>query len=196
MNLLRLAVLMFFSVIFNQAHAVHIENFNLSKENFEKAKSVAQTQHPKFWRHVQDTELDGLKIYFTNRQTRPFAWAQGVNTIYISAIPIIKGLSDFSDEKMLIVYWHELGHIISNRASSGEKISKTQGEYEAFHYSLVKGIEVSQSGDKEILRLLIKNLQRRNIKKNQHSYYTLAINKIMKSELWHKAQTMIQGNDK
>ena len=176
-------------------HAIQIENFNLSPNNFKKALELAQTKYPKFWRHLLEAEHDRLVVQFTNHHVLPFGRAKGTNTIRLSAVPILEGARDFPDEKMLIIFWHELGHIKFNQASKRQKISKRQGEYEAFYFSLQKAIYAAKSDDKATLRLLVSNLEKRALQGNPKSFYTLALKALMKDNIWHIAKAIIQEGE-
>lgn len=102
---------------------------------------------------------------------------------------------DFPDDRLVIVLFHEIGHLEYFKSTLPNERNCEDSEYAAFEHSLVKAKELAeQGGDFGPLQQALKHIRLRQQSGKEDKDYQAALNRIVSSELWNSCEKMMQTN--
>lgn len=97
-------------------------------------------------------------------------------------------VSEYSEDRLIIVLLHELGHIKYQANVPTDKRDQADSEYSAFENSINGATALAKKGDTGPLDVVLHYLQQRQQSGEEPDYYQDALDRIISSSLWNDAQ--------
>jgi len=100
---------------------------------------------------------------------------------------------DYPEDRLIVVLYHELGHIKFFRDVSWKDRTKEDSEYAAFQNSLFKVKEIGISeNDLGPLSAALHFIECRQRSRNEPESYQNVINRIAESDLWKECKSIVE----
>ena len=128
---------------------------DLSKKEFEEVIEYCQNQLPKLWAIMESIKDNGVHIKISSKMKGP-GKAIGKDRMVISSRVLTEELSQFPGDRIIIVLYHEFGHIKFNRETDkSQRIPAEHHEFAAFSYSLEAAKRMAKDGDYGPLEMVL-----------------------------------------
>ena len=167
---------------------------SISKEEFKSIVEHCESELPKLWTALQSVKDQGVDIKISNEKMQSPGKASGTDRIVLSSRFITDNLPSFPEDRLIIVLYHEFGHIVFNRNTPRNKRNPVKNEFAAFSYSLIVAKKMAMAGDYGPLEQVTSNLVRRQKTGNQRQKkapHTLALNELIGNELWEECIALL-----
>ena len=102
---------------------------DLSKKEFEEVIEYCQNQFPKLWAIMESIKNDGVHIKISSEMKGP-GKAFGKDRMVISSRVLKEELPQFPEDRLIILLYHEFGHIKLNRET--DKSQRIPAEHREF----------------------------------------------------------------
>jgi hypothetical protein len=139
---------------------------------------------PKFYNAYNEIKKDrhfsNYKFIKTNGSAGP-ASANDKGIIRLDLYYIENDIQDFDDNRLVVVIYHELGHLYYFKSHDQNNRTKQDSEKFAFEFSLKKTKEIAEQGDCQPLKTGIKFMTLRSQSNNLNDDHVRAL-KVMVTE--------------
>lgn len=171
---------------------------SLKKEEFQSILEHCETNLPKLWMALEAVKNQDVQIEITNKNMRSPAAASGTERIIFNSKFLTENRPAFPEDRLIIVLYHELGHLVFNRNTRKSQRNPAKNEFAAFSYSLILAKKMALAGDYGPLEQVTKNLvlrQKMGNKQQKESPYTVALNELIGNELWNECIALLESRE-
>jgi hypothetical protein len=148
---------------------------------------------PKLKQHIDAVNAFGGKVKICKLGPGVCAGrAQSPDKVIINNWYIRGMVPDYSENRMIVVLYHELGHIAYFKGLGGRSADDAESEFQAFKNSLVECRKLAQGGDKGPLRTALHFIGQRQTSGHEPAYYQTALDRIVVDSLWGESQADAQ----
>ncbi len=167
---------------------------SISKEEFQSILEHCQSKLPKLWTAINAVKNQDVHIKISNEKMSGPGKASGIDRIVLNSRFLVKDNPNFPEDRLIIVLYHEFGHIVFNRKTPHNMRNPVMNEFAAFSYSLMMAKKMAEEGDTGPLLQVTRNLIQRKETGNQRQKkapHTLALNKLIGNELWQECIALL-----
>lgn len=171
---------------------------SLNKAEFQSILEHCETNLPKLWSAIQTVKEQDVHIEITNRKMSGPGAASGTDRIVLNSRFLTEDVPAFPEDRLIIVLFHELGHIVFNRNTPRNQRNPAKNEFAAFSYSLILAKKLALAGDYGPLEQVTKNLvqrQKMGNKRQKGAHYTTALNELIGNKLWNECIELLENRD-
>ena len=182
MKILSLLIFLFFFSIIAKAQHPKISDtagYRIIEEN--------KTAFPKFYRlfhHLLDQEPLLKQVSFINQKTGGPGFANPNGTITLNLDYFIHKKPRFDDNRLLIVLYHEVGHLHYFNETPRVKRNPEDSEKAAFEYSLQKTKEMAMNNDCLPLKSGLQNMLLRSQSNETSDPHVRALKRMVHEPLY------------
>ncbi|MEX0323273.1 MAG: hypothetical protein AB3N63_14020 [Puniceicoccaceae bacterium] len=169
---------------------------SISKEEFQSVIEHCETSLPKLWNAMQAVKNQDVEIRISGEKMSGPGKVTGPGLIVLSSRFLTDNIPAFPEDRLIIVLYHEFGHVVFNRNTPRSKRNPEKSEFAAFSYSLIIAKKMALAGDYGPLEQVTMNLVRRQKMGNQRkttSPHNAALNELIGNELWNECIAILDA---
>lgn len=144
---------------------------------------------PKLEQHIDAVNINGGNVHIDELGPDVCAGiAEAPNKIIINNW-YIRGMDpEHSENRMVVVLYHELGHLAYFAGLNGSPMNEEESEFQAFRNSLAECRNLARGGDKGPLQTALHFIARRQTFRQEPAHYQAALDRIVTDSLWAQCQ--------
>ena len=164
---------------------------DLSNKEFKKIVEYCQRELPKLWAIMETIKDDGVHVKISGEMRGP-GKASGKDRMVIGSKFLIDDMPQFPEDRLIIVLYHEFGHIKLNRETARGQRNPVKHELAAFSYSLEAAKKMAEDGDYGPLEQVLHFLKLRLERGQAKDPHTLALRQLVGNDLWEECVSVLE----